>query len=108
MNDVTFFEASRKLAERMMQRRRPSPRSTHRLRHLTSLARLPERERQVSAAIPCKHFEANYRADPNAAEELRAVRANRRSRPGIDTAELAAYAAVASLILNLDETVTKE
>jgi hypothetical protein len=53
-----------------------------------------------------EHLET-YRLDRAAARKL--IRAGA-SRPDdkLDVAELAAYTAVASLILNLDEAVTKE
>lgn len=50
-----------------------------------------------------KHF----RTRPQAVEKLLAV--GEAPRPaGVEAAELAAYATVASLILNLDEVITRE
>jgi hypothetical protein len=50
---------------------------------------------------------AQFRRDPKAAAKLvRVGEAPRDDR--LDVRELAAYAAVASLILNLDEVVTRE
>jgi hypothetical protein len=48
-----------------------------------------------------------FRGDPREAEKLLAV-GEKRNSPKFDTAELAAYAATASLILNLDEVITKQ
>jgi hypothetical protein len=48
-----------------------------------------------------------YRNDRNAAEELISSGESPRD-DRLDVSELAAYTAVAGLILNLDETVTKE
>jgi hypothetical protein len=47
-----------------------------------------------------------YQADLAAAESLLSVGSSP-VRPGLDRAELAAWATIASLILNLDETLTK-
>ena len=49
---------------------------------------------------------AVYREDPEAAVKLLSVGESKRNEK-LDVAELAAWATVASVILNLDETVTK-
>jgi 3-oxoacyl-[acyl-carrier-protein] synthase III len=50
---------------------------------------------------------AQYRADPASAEKLLAAGESPRDKT-IDTAELAAYTTTASVILNLDEVVTRQ
>ena len=50
---------------------------------------------------------AAYKADAKAADKLLAVGKSPRDKT-FDAAQLAAYTGVASLILNLDEVVTKE
>jgi hypothetical protein len=50
---------------------------------------------------------ATYRKDPDAAAKLLRV-GESKPDPKLNTAELAAYANVCGLILNLDESVTKE
>jgi hypothetical protein len=47
-----------------------------------------------------------YRENPKEARRLLEV-GERRNGAGLDTAELAAYAMTASLLLNLDETITR-
>lgn len=107
MNDVTFLEAARKLAERMTQEGGPSPQSRIGYGFELLLARPPkDAERQVLLDT-LDSFEAKYRSDPKAADEYLAYGESRRSS-NADVSELAAYTAVASLMLNLDETVTKE
>jgi hypothetical protein len=54
-----------------------------------------------------ERFERRYRADSKGAEEFLANGDSPRDK-SLDTAELAAYTTVASVILNLDETITKE
>jgi hypothetical protein len=49
---------------------------------------------------------ARFRADPEAAKKLIATGESPRNA-SLDPAELAAYTMVSSMILNLDETITK-
>jgi hypothetical protein len=49
---------------------------------------------------------ANFRADPKAAESLLSVGESKRSE-SMDKIELAALTAVANVLLNLNETITK-
>ena len=58
-------------------------------------------------ATALKRHQEHYRQQPKAAVELLAVGESPRDEK-IDPVELAAYATVANLILNLDETITKE
>ena len=48
-----------------------------------------------------------YRADPAEAEKLLSAGESPRDK-SIDTAELAAYTTAASVILNLDEVITRQ
>jgi len=48
----------------------------------------------------------DYRKDKSAAEKLLGV-GNFKADPSLDQSELAAWSTIASMILNLDETVTK-
>jgi len=105
MNDPTYVEASRKLAERLMKEaatrddrivlafrlataRPPS------LDELSLLRRLFDQQLAV------------YRANPQAASKLLVVGESPPDEK-LDAAELAAWTMVANVILNLDETVTK-
>ena len=106
MNDPTYVEASRKFAERILLEggttaderltfafrlatsRRPTP------RELTVLRRVFDQQR------------ARFQADPSAAAKLLSVGESPRTEQ-LPAQELAAWAALANVILNLDETVTK-
>jgi hypothetical protein len=106
LNDVTYVEAARVLAERVMREARtPEERLTVAFR--LAAARRP---RAVELKVLVEGFRthlAEYRRHPEAARRL--VRAGEFRQPeDLDRTELAAYTAVASLILNLDETLTKE
>jgi mono/diheme cytochrome c family protein len=105
MNDPTYVEAARKLAERML---RHAPEASDRVRFAFRLAtaRWPS-ERETSVLLEVlQRQRQRYAVDRAAAEKLLAVgEAPRDGKLPID--ELAAYTIVASMIINLDETVTK-
>jgi hypothetical protein len=101
MNDVTFLEASRKLAERMMKQG-----GVDYAWQLALDRPIRPAEKQVLQTALAR-FERRYRDDPKAAEEYLASGESARDKT-LDTADLAAYTAVASLILNLDEVITNQ
>jgi hypothetical protein len=107
LNDVTYVEAARVLAERMMKEGGTT--SDDRIAHGFRLATLrwpSEAERMVLTSGFERRL-AKFREDRDAARELiRAGESKADSR--LDDAELAAYTMTAGLILNLDETITKE
>ena len=107
MNDVTFVEASRKLAERMMTEggRTPQERIGYGYRLATAHELKPESHEILVGGY--RHYLDNFQTDRRAALEL--VRQGESERDqALDVAQLASYTTVASLILNLDETITKE
>ena len=107
MNDVAFLEAARKLAERMMKDGGAQPYSRVDYGWRLALGRpASDAEKRVMLET-LQRFERRYGADTKAAEEFLANGDSPRDTL-LDTAELAAYSTVASLILNLDETITKE
>jgi hypothetical protein len=107
MNDVTFVEASRKLAERVM--RDGGSTAEQRIDYLYRLALArharPGEQRVMARALA--GFEASFRADRKAAKQFLGYGESPRAA-SVDTADLASYSSIASLMLNLDETVTKE
>ena len=108
MNDVTFVEAARVLAERVLTRGGLEPRGPPGA-GLPPGHRAPSRRRTSwrSCAAGSKSTWRTTASHPEAARKLaRAGEAPRRE--ALDPAELAAYTTVAGLILNLDETITKE
>ena len=108
MNDVTYLEAAREMAERMMREGGTHAGGADRVR-LSSWRR--------RAARAARERKFCWRASATIATHSRAIR---RPRPKylaqgeaprdakLDARELAAYATVASMILNLDAAVTKE
>jgi hypothetical protein len=107
MNDVTYVEASRKLAERMITEggEASDQRLNYGFRLVTGRAPGPQ-ELAVLAEMFQKLRKA-YRKDRSSAKELLNEGEAERN-PKLDPREAAAYAAVASLILNTDEAVTRE
>ncbi len=106
LNDVTYVESARKMAERTLRHAAdPTARITYAFRLATS-RRPSDIEMAILERGLARHL-VTYRANLAAAHELLAHGASEPPRD-LDPAELAAYAAVASVILNLDETVTSE
>ncbi len=107
MNDVTFVEAARALAQRLLADRATSVSDKCRLAFLSATARPP---REEELAILTRRYERNldrYRADPEAARRIVHVGESPVDE-SLDPCELAAFTTVASLILNLDEVLTNE
>jgi hypothetical protein len=106
MNDVTYAEAARALAERAMMEGTSVDESVSYMYKLAT-AHEPEPEtRAILAEAFVGHFE-RYQADRAAALLLVSAGESARNE-ALDIAELAAYQMVASLILNLDGTITRD
>ena len=106
MNDPTYVEAARKLAERMMTEAGPTPDERIAFAYRQVLSRAP---RPAEAEVVKEIFEkqlAAYRKDPAAAAKLLTVGESPRDEK-LDGPELAAWSTVAGVLLNLDEAVTK-
>jgi hypothetical protein len=107
LNDVTYVEAARALAERMLRERETSPRARLAAAFRAATGRLPLPEELAILLDGLADQTARFREAPRAAAAL--IRAGE-STPDtrLDPAELAAYTATAQLILNLDETLNRE
>ncbi|MFT5412177.1 MAG: hypothetical protein ACI9NC_004915, partial [Verrucomicrobiales bacterium] len=106
LHDPQFVEAARKLAERMLHEAGPDP--AQRLAHGFTLcmARQPTaRELQLLRRALDERM-VQFKADPAAAAPLLKVGQSPHDAK-IDPAELAAYATVARIIMNLSEFITK-
>lgn len=107
MNDVTYVEASRVLAERMMLEGGSQPESRIAWAFRTATAREPDGDELHLLAQGFSKRLAAYRERPELAEALLTCGAAP-IRNDLDRVELAAYATVGSVLLNLDEFVTRE
>jgi hypothetical protein len=106
MNDVAFLEVSRKLAERVM-RAQASPAARIEEAFRLVLARGPGREESAIFSGTLERFLQYYSG--HVLEAKKFVAQGRAPRDAsLAPAELAAYTAISSLLLNLDEAVTKE
>jgi hypothetical protein len=107
MNDVTYVEAARKLAERMLREGGKTPAERIVWAFRTTLARAPKQGEMEVMDRTLRKFSEYYAKHPGDAKEYVSQGESAR-HPKLDATELAAYTAVASLLLNLDETITKE
>jgi hypothetical protein len=107
MNDVTYVEASRMLAQRVLREERGTTeqRLTRMFRLL--IARPPRPVEMNILRADLEQHLTHYLRDRQAALKLLGVGEAMRDER-VDVAELAAYTAVANLILNLDETINRE
>jgi hypothetical protein len=108
MNDKQFVEAARFFAERTMREGGTSPdeRLAYAFRLATARQAKPD-ELAVLTRVFQKHLD-DYKANPDAAKKFVDVGEKKSDLAKLDPAELAAYTMTASLILNLDETITKD
>ena len=110
LNDVTYVEAARHLAQLMLDRRRQHARGPD--RPTPSAAPPPGRRRRPSSTRPARGLE-RYRAVVSPPTRARPTQLIRHGESPVDPerstrVELAAYTATAGVILNLDETITQE
>jgi mono/diheme cytochrome c family protein len=107
MNDVTYVEAARALAERMMKEGGESPRQRLTWAFAAAVSRPPK---ATEIELLLRNFDrqrAFFMANPADAGRLLSV-GDKEYDKKLSPSELAAYAATASLILNLDEAITKQ
>ncbi len=107
MNDPTYVEAARALAERMILEagREPAGRVRHAYR--LAVAREPSAEELDVLLNLAERQQEGYRGDKPAARALLDV-GESEPDPTIPVAELAAWTTVAGTVLSLRETITKE
>jgi hypothetical protein len=107
MNDVTFVEAARALAERVIAEAAAEPGERIARAFRLVLCRPPSAKELETLLRNWARQRAHFAANPDAAQALVAMGEAPR-KTDCDATLLAAYTAVASLIMNLDETITKE
>ncbi len=106
MNDVTFVEASRVWAERLMNAEK-TPDARLALAWRQATARPPSPTEQKVLLAGYQRVLKQYQADPKTAEKLVSMGEWPRDKT-LDVVDHAALAAMANMILNLDEVITKE
>jgi hypothetical protein len=106
LNDPTFVEASRKFAERMMREggSAPDDRLAFAFRLATARAPAPTQLKVLRETLDRRL--AAFKASPQEAKKLLSIGESPIDSK-LDATELAAYTTVASMLLNLDEVITK-
>jgi mono/diheme cytochrome c family protein len=106
MNDTQFVEASRFMAERVMKEGGPDPTSRATYAFELAAARKPTQD-ELNVILDVLNQQLHdYKNNPAAAKELVSVGEGKRDE-SLEVSEHAAWTMVANLILNLDETLTK-
>jgi hypothetical protein len=106
MNDTYQVESARKLAERMLRQGGRSQAERVSFAFELATARKPTAAESKALGLFLDRRATVYQKDPSAAKAFLSVGASPLDSQ-LNPVELAAYANVASLILNLDETVTR-
>jgi hypothetical protein len=107
LNDVTWVEAGRMLAEHVMKEAGNTPDARLNEAFRRVCARRPAPEEMVILRRSLNRALTAYRADPKAAEAF--LKAGESPRDvALDPVEHAAYASVCLAIYNLDEALTRE
>ena len=106
LHDPQFVEAARFLAERMMTEGGATPGSRLRFGFRTVTSRQPSPTELGLLTETLSQRLARYEREPEAAAKLLSVGALP-GNPRLSSPEHAAYTAVARILLNLSETITK-
>ena len=107
LNDPTFVEASRALAERILLASDDNMENCIRLGFQLTLSRKPNATELAELLSLYEEQLAVYRTKRDAAGELLSLGESERD-PNIPVEQHAAMTCVASVLLNLDETISKE
>ena len=107
LNDVTYVEAARALAQRMLGESGNSPAERLSFAFRRATARTPTAAELQLLTRSLEKYQKRYQADVEGAKRFVRV-GETLVDERLNPAELAAYTAIAGVILNLDETITKE
>ncbi|HUQ93270.1 MAG TPA: DUF1553 domain-containing protein [Bryobacteraceae bacterium] len=105
MNDPTYIEAARALAQKVISENRDAGARIKAAFRLASARTPSSQELKLLSSLAARQQTA-YRKDPESARRLLRVGASKAAHA--DPVELAAWTTVTSVILNLDEVITKE
>jgi rhamnose utilization protein RhaD (predicted bifunctional aldolase and dehydrogenase) len=106
MNDVQHFEAARALAQRMLLEGGSTPDDRIRFAYRTILARTPDTDELSLIKDELTKHEERFNADPEGAKKAITF-GESKPKPELQPTELASYTLIANMLLNLDETVTR-
>ena len=108
LNDPTYVEAARFLAARALTEGGSTSARRARFAFRLATGRAPDPQETAILVEAAQAALADYQHHPAEALALLSVGASRCNNPNLDSTELAAWTTVTSMILNLDETITKE
>jgi hypothetical protein len=106
MNDVQHFEAARAFAEKLLADGGKSDDERIVFAYRTILSRKPEPDELKIVRDELNKHRARYRSDEEAAKTVVEI-GESKPKPDLPVGEVAAYTLIANMILNLDETVTR-
>ncbi|MCH7685767.1 MAG: DUF1553 domain-containing protein, partial [Planctomycetes bacterium] len=106
MNDPTYVEAARHLAQRLLNEAGPDADARAIRGFRLATARVPSAQERTVLVELFNEQLRQYQSNPEQAEKLLAV-GDSPVDESLDRAELAAWTIVASVLLNLDETITR-
>ena len=107
LNERTFVHSARVFAERILQHGGPSPQSRQLYAFRKALGRYPDKAEQTIFQDLLKKQLEHYRQNQEAADALVAQGPHEVPKDS-NRAELATWTSMANLLLNLDETITRE
>ena len=106
LDDPQFVEASRAFAQRIMTEAANDPKQRIIYAFRLATARTPGADEMKVLLEVYQQQLDEYRKNKDAAQKLLSV-GSFKAKSDLDRSELAAWTTIASMILNLDETVTK-
>ena len=106
LNDTTYAESARKFAERIIQQEGNGLRGQIDYAMQVAVARPASELELETLTTSFQEYLAYYQSNPEDVAQLLAV--GESSSSNSESAELAAMTSVAAVILNLDETITRE
>jgi hypothetical protein len=107
LNDVTYMEAARKLAERMLTEGGRNADSQLTLAFRLATSRTPTASELATLRASLQKYTDKFQISPGSAEEFVKQGESPRNK-ALDVVQLAARTAVASVLLNMDEAISKD
>ena len=107
LNDPTYVEAARALAQRALHTGGKSDRERIDFAFKLATARTPDQQERTVLLGSLQDFRSTYRQDQPRAGKLLSI-GETKTDPKLDPREVAAWTMLSSMILNLDETITAE
>jgi hypothetical protein len=107
LNDPTYVEAARALAQRALRTGGKSDRERVDFAFKLATARTPDQQERDVLLSSLQEFRSTYRQDQSQASKLLSI-GELKTDSRLDAREVAAWTTLASMILNLDETITAE